>query len=148
MILVYATVFACNPRARIIKLLTWFFHFLWRWHCLEADDCVNIFKPWKCAVLGRRFIGRCCLAVICLITGEAIQVNSHLCASGSRGIVHTWVRRNRGISTTAHHTIERLVVRKWALNGCSRCIRVHCWNTVHDWSVRKHYIKKWHRMYI
>ena len=122
-------------------------HILWQWHCLEADDCVDTFEPWKGAVLGRWVVGRCCLAVIGLNTDEAIKVNSHLCAYGSGDVVHTWVRRHREVSTAAHHTVQWLVVLKWTLNGCSRDFRVHCWNKVHNWILRDHLHVNMHSKY-
>ena len=50
----------------------------------------NTTKPWEGAVVRIGIVvGSCCLAVVCLITGEAIKVNSHLCASGRGDVVHT-----------------------------------------------------------
>ena len=54
----------------------------------EAEEDLHTSNHWT-TTASRGSVGSCCLAVVHLTPGEAIKVNSHLCASASGDVVHT-----------------------------------------------------------
>ena len=67
---------------------------------------ITVIRVTVTGVSGRR------LAVVHLTIGEATKVHGHFCAFGVRDVTGTGVRRNRGISTAAHHAVEGVVIQK------------------------------------